>query len=305
MGVLRKRHLVSACLVAGICIFAANWLQPKFLYFQRHYQTSERDEVKKRMKQMGYEINTLIYSTDQSKQQSFLVYPSEILGSLSSVSLIALMGGNGMTAFDWLDWIVDIRPHLMQYPKVAFVLVDYPGYGFNDGDPSPNSMHSAVTQSVSRGIEVLRALGMSVSEVNVVGHSIGAAVASRWVSANLSVPPIARLVLSAPFTSITEMVPVIFPFIPGAIASVISRHNWDNRLALASITSASNVGAVYVVHGEQDEIVPFGMGKELSEIGNGAVTFVPLKHATHNDILSIVKLYGLLLSAPIKEASKL
>jgi hypothetical protein len=247
----------------------------------------------------------LIYSTDQSKQQSFLVYPSEILGSLSSVSLIALMGGNGMTAFDWLDWIVDIRPHLMQYPKVAFVLVDYPGYGFNDGDPSPNSMHSAVTQSVSRGIEVLRALGMSVSEVNVVGHSIGAAVASRWVSANLSVPPIARLVLSAPFTSITEMVPVIFPFIPVAIASVISRHNWDNRLALASITSASNVGAVYVVHGEQDEIVPFGMGKELSEIGNGAVTFVPLKHATHNDILSIVKLYGLLLSAPIKEASKL
>jgi hypothetical protein len=303
MKFITNRKLVTACLVAGICVFAASWLQPKFLYFQRRYDEAEKDEMKMNMKRRGYEINTLTYTVENLKQYSFLVYPTEILGTPSSVSVFVLMGGNGMTALDWIDWIVDIRPHLEEYPNVAFILVDYPGYGLNEGHPSPASMNQAVEGSVSQGIGILKAFGLNVRELNILGHSIGAAVASKWVSSLAStdsdLPRIRRLVLSAPFTSISEMIPIVFPFIPSPVATVIARHNWCNREALSSIVDARNVGSVYIVHGEQDEIVPFEMGRELSRIGDGAVTFVPLKSAMHNDILSIVKLYGLILSAPI------
>lgn len=296
---LKRRSIIAAFMVASLSLAVAYWAQPSFLYLQRRYSVEDEVQFTEFIRIKGFALHKLRYSTGSNGTQvSYLIVNRAGENSSNHCHLILLLGGNGMTAFDWGEWIGDIRLYLSSFPRIAFLLVDYPGYGANDGSPSPESMHEAVTYSLESAIGQLKTWGFSPIELNVVGHSIGSAVAAKFVdnyNSHNSLP-VTRLILSAPFTSIVDMVPIVFPIIPLGVASIISRHNWDTRTSLKRIVKENKADLIFVVHGNRDQIVPFRMGEELANLSQSKIRLVPVKTASHNDVLSLVKLYGLLLS---------
>lgn len=297
MGIFSNKAKISTFLAIGLSIFIAHLFQPKLLYFPRRYDVDEGQRVRETFEDQGFTFVKLTYLKEGSgRRYSYLAFPGSIKASNLNISLYMLFGGNGMTAFDWSDWVIDITPHIEAYPNVAFLLIDYPGYGENTGDPSPISMNECAEKSFRAAVDVLKVHGMSPLEINVLGHSIGAAVASKWIAESEGLS-ISRLVLSAPFTSITDMVSVVFPLVPRVLAGLVSRHDWDNRKSLNAILEKTNVRNLFIVHGMQDTLVPPTMGNELSKIAN--CSFIPVPHASHNDVISAVKLLGFILSTSL------
>jgi pimeloyl-ACP methyl ester carboxylesterase len=194
-----------------------------------------------------------------------------------------------MVGFDFMTWIAELHA-LGGCENLVFLTIDYPGYGYSSGSPSPDSINEATDSGIRSGLAHLGALGVMIDSVNLLGHSVGAAVATRWVSENQKKLKIGKLILSAPFTSIVDMVPVIFPFIPRVIAKMIARHNWDNLHNLKTIEG--NI-KIQIIHGKLDEICPYEMGLRLaSETGRELVT---IEGAFHNNILNLIKEYHKLI----------
>jgi pimeloyl-ACP methyl ester carboxylesterase len=202
-----------------------------------------------------------------------------------------------MTAFDSIEWFVNVRQYVGSKSESSGILsIDYPGYGNNEGNPSPHSIQESIDKALRKAIDHIRSTaGASVSDLIVLGHSIGSGVATSWLSSKpVDIAPISKLILSAPFTSIVDMGSHIFG-VPRWLVSLICRHNWDNKVALRAVLR-SDV-SIYIVHGELDEIVPFTMGKELADIDKNRIQFVPIGHMHHNDILGMFKTYAKIISA--------
>jgi pimeloyl-ACP methyl ester carboxylesterase len=227
---------------------------------------------------------------------SYLVTSSAAGSESPTVNVFVLLGGNGMTALDWSHWVIDVHPFVKSESATSlFVLVEYPGYGKDEGQTSPDSMHSSVSSAVDFALSHINTSGKNLGEVNVLGHSMGAAVGTRWVG-ETSIE-VSRLILSAPFTSVSDMVSEVFPFIPRVIGKLIARHDWDNHASISKIAIRGKAKRVILVHGRADEIVPFRMVEELARIKS--VSLIPIENASHNGILSFIRVYGLLLTAPL------
>ena len=294
MRFVRHYKISTALLALSLSVIVAHYLQPSFLYFPRRYEIDEYDASRNQLRRRGLDLLKIQYGLNM---YSYLVVPR----SSTNVTLYILIGGNGMTALDWTDWVTGLVPLMeAEKPNAAFLLIDYPGYGNNPGNPSPETINECIHKSFAKTLEVLE-----IDEINVLGHSIGAAAAAKWV-VEMEGHRITRLVLSAPFTSVSDMTKVIFPILPHFLSSIVSRHNWDNRQSLKTITNKENVGDVIIVHGETDEIVPWAMGRELSQVAN--CRFVSVPSTQHNEILAHQQLFAYVLtSAPesFRNSSKL
>jgi fermentation-respiration switch protein FrsA (DUF1100 family) len=85
----------------------------------------------------------------------------------------------------------------------------------------------------------------------------------------------ARVLLFSPYTSIIDVANRYFPILP---------NRWLVRDRFDSATKASAVRVpVLVVHGTDDEVIPFALGKELSGMFPNA-RFVALEKGQHNDL---------------------
>lgn len=128
------------------------------------------------------------------------------------------------------------------------LMFDYRGYGGNAGKPSEEGTYrdaAAAVDYVVTGRHVLPA------RLILWGESLGGAVAVETAARR---PP-AGLVLESTFTSVRAMARRYYPWLPTW---------WMWRLRY---DSQSKVGAIpcakLVLHGPDDEIVPFSMGEEL------------------------------------------
>jgi uncharacterized protein len=85
----------------------------------------------------------------------------------------------------------------------------------------------------------------------------------------------ARLVLISPFTSVPDMVSDTVPVLP---------LGWLIRDQFANQEKASKLSLpVLVVHGTEDEVVPFWMGERLSKTFTNATLF-KVQGGHHNDL---------------------
>src|SRR5205085_1923334 len=106
-----------------------------------------------------------------------------------------------------------------------------------------------------------------------LGHSLGAAAALSAADA-LS---LTRVVLLAPFTSMTDMArrTVGWPL------CYINRHRFDNLARLAAL--ASRGARVHVFHGALDEVIPVALGFALLSpiaLGDQAAVLAALKRSS-------------------------
>ena len=186
-----------------------------------------------------------------------------------SPSVLLWFHGNAGNLADRLDHL-----RILSLLGVNVFAIDYRGYGKSEGAPNEEGIY----RDADAAYRFLTAeKECDPDRIVVYGISLGSAVAVDLAARK----PCGGLILSAPFTSAREMVRRMFriPFI-----QYFPKTRFDN---LAKIR---RVGVpVLIMHGTQDELVPFEMGKRLFEAAGEPKRFFPVEGAGHNDIYVIAR----------------
>jgi hypothetical protein len=159
---------------------------------------------------------------------------------------------------------------LLCYPEISSLMIDYHGYGLSQGKPSEASCYlDALTSwnflTQTRGIDPKR--------IALFGESLGGAVAI-----DLAVKKeVGAVILESTFTSIGE---VAGRFIPGAGMFLKGKFN-----SLSKISSLK--APLLILHGDEDELVPYALGRKLFAEANEPKEFFTIKGAHHNDTYDV------------------
>lgn len=256
--------LLVTVLAALVLLHALLWLlQERLTYFPRRYPFS-LDRVPPPIEVLRFESG--------GAQTAFYIPHRDPARSAAAKRVWLVFGGNAMTALDWSDWALR-HPD----PEAAFLLIEYPGYGASAGSPSQQSIaaasDAAFTALAARSSEPTERLARRTL---VLGHSIGAGAgldfAVRW--------PVAGVVLTAPFTTIGDMATKLF----GPQVRWLLRDDYDNLARIAEL--APRGVPITVLHGTEDEVVPFAFGERLAQSASG-VKFVAIERGRHNDLYEV------------------
>lgn len=176
---------------------------------------------------------------------------------------------------------------------VGFCAVEYPGYGLAR---SQKASEPALYAAAEVALAELERRGVRAESVVLVGQSLGSGVATELAARGHG----AGLVLIAPFTSIPAVARRFAPFLP---LDLLLRDRFDNLAKAPRI-----VVPTLVVHGDRDEVVPFEMGRALSEHLPSAELHV-VEGAGHNDLYvkdpGLVRKLSSFARASVAERAKL
>jgi pimeloyl-ACP methyl ester carboxylesterase len=236
-------------------------------------------------------VITLTFVTPDGSQAAYYLPPAKAAGDAPR-NLWLLFGGNASLALDWLDFVEFVRDS-----SAAFLFIDYPGYGRNEGKASPDGIlrttegalaslgrrwgvqfKPARSSADSGGHPQAGAEPARVPVLNVMGHSLGCAAglqcAARW--------PVDRIILLAPFTTMRAMARKAV----GTWLSGLLRHDFDNLAAMKVLQQRSPQPRVFIFHGTDDLVIPVRMGRELAALAPEMVTYSEVLHADHNELLA-------------------
>jgi pimeloyl-ACP methyl ester carboxylesterase len=279
---------VGGVLVAGVAFMLYSF-QDKLIYMKRRYN-STGSSFNGFKAEGGRKIN---YNTSQGVQYAYIL-PSvhQQKNNHEQEQLWVILGGNAALAMDWLDLAVKIRDTAKV--RTHILLVDYPGYGANQGDVSP----ATIVESVEAAVKLTRKeLHMKDDdEICLLGHSLGAASSLLFLSKNFERYRFSKVILLSPFTSMESMVRLFIGRIPGIGA--LLRHKFDNLAAVDALRPLKYPLRIHIIHGRKDEIIPYQMGVDVLNRAKGvaqknsrlSVLFTELPNAHHNDILSSHKI---------------
>jgi fermentation-respiration switch protein FrsA (DUF1100 family) len=152
--------------------------------------------------------------------------------------------------------------------KVNIFIFDYRGYGRSEGRVSEQGTYVDGEAALEF---VQKRLGVPPHKIVLFGRSLGAAVAAEMANRFES----QALILESPFVSVREMARVIFPFLP---FGPLIQTRYDVREKIRKIRTP-----LLVLHGDQDEIVPFTQGKLVFDAAPEPKKFFTIAGARHND----------------------
>jgi len=153
--------------------------------------------------------------------------------------------------------------------RVAWLAIDYPGYGRSTGDPSEKGLMAAADAAVAWLRE--RHPGRPVV---LCGWSLGAAAAIGTAARH---PENVRgLIALSPWTSLPDVGRIHFP---GFMVQSMLKEKYDSRAAAQKIRMPA-----LVIHGEIDNLIPAAQGKEVAAALSAR--WVPVSSTGHNDLLA-------------------
>ncbi|HAX46873.1 MAG TPA: peptidase, partial [Nitrospina sp.] len=146
------------------------------------------------------------------------------------------------------------------------------GYGKSEGEPDEKGIYSDSQAAYDWLVKVKNILP---GEIILFGRSLGGICAVEVASGN----PAAGLILESVFPSAGKMAEKIFPVLPlgGAIKSRFDAISKVPDLKLPKL----------FIHGTQDEIVPYKLGRELFSVAADPKEFYDIQGAGHNDTFLI------------------
>eukprot|EP00658_Telonema_sp_P-2_P040916 TRINITY_DN29260_c0_g2_i1.p1 TRINITY_DN29260_c0_g2~~TRINITY_DN29260_c0_g2_i1.p1 ORF type:complete len:285 (-),score=42.82 TRINITY_DN29260_c0_g2_i1:268-1122(-) len=185
---------------------------------------------------------------------------------------VVFLHGNG----DQLAWSPAELGASMHARGIGFVGVEYPGFGPAGGSPSESTINEAARLLVA---EVMARDEIPPDKLVIFGQSIGCAPALVLCEQY----PEARVVLVSPFVSVQRMAVDAYPFLRPAswLLRWMIADKFDNDAQARRVANRA-----LVVHGTQDEIVPFVHGQHVHRALWNALPLHAVDGAHHNDILA-------------------
>ncbi len=179
-------------------------------------------------------------------------------------ALLLFFHGNAGTISDRLESIRLLHRHLEHH----ILIIDYRGYGRSEGRPSEEGLYA----DARAARQWLKARAREPLPFHYYGRSLGCAVALQLA---LEAPP-ERLVLEAPFLSIEAMARRMFPFMR---IGPLLRIRFDNGGKIPKLQAP-----LLIIHGTDDEVVPYDMGKTLFERAPEPRQMLSVPGAHHSDL---------------------
>jgi len=226
-------------------------------------------------------------------ERAFIFYPErQLCGSPSDEGMdyqdVTLQGVDGITIRGWfipgrgkavvlffhgnggnISHRIE-KTRLLFYPEISSLMIDYHGYGRSHGKPSEKACyHDALTSWEYLVLE----RHFESNQIILFGESLGGAVAVDLASRK----DVGAIILESTFPNIGV---VAKRFLPGL--SVFLKRKFN---------SLSKISTVHVpllqLHGDEDDLVPYEVGRKLFEAANEPKEFFTIKGAHHNDTYEI------------------
>ncbi len=151
---------------------------------------------------------------------------------------------------------------------VSFAAIEYPGYPDAGGSPS----ESELVRTAEAALEhLVKEQHLDRARLVLVGQSLGTGVAVQLAAKGWGT----RMVLLTPYTSLTDVAASAFSIFP---VRLLMLDRFDS-LSIAPMVKVPT----FVVHGTDDEVIPFALGEKLSTTIPGA-RFMKVPGAHHNDL---------------------
>jgi len=176
---------------------------------------------------------------------------------------VVVFHGNAGNALDRVFLADRIR---RTNPDTRVYILEYPGYGAREGQPSQASL-------IKAGVEAIESLSEAV-DVILVGESLGTGVACQ-VACRLR-KRVAGMILLTPFDSLVSVARDFYPWLP---VELLMTERYDSKEALRGV----EVPVVFVVAG-RDEITSAKLGERLYEVYGGRKKLVFLANSGHNEV---------------------
>ena len=188
---------------------------------------------------------------------------ANFLPAPESSKVLLWFHGNAENIGMGLDHLKSLEPL-----GINILAVDYRGYGKSDGSPDEHGVYRDAEAAYRWLTEERR---FEPRNIFVYGHSLGGAVAVDLASRF----PCGGLIVESSFTSIPDMARRIYriPFL-----QYLPRSRFDSLAKIKKVSSP-----VLIIHGKQDQVVPFEMGRRLYEAAREPKTFLPIEDAAHDD----------------------
>ena len=183
----------------------------------------------------------------------------------SSDKVLVYYHGNAGSIADRFEWGC-----MLTQVGVSVLMVEYRGYGRSEGKPGEKAFYR---DSESVWSWLTGTAGYSQNQIILYGKSLGGAVATDLATRHEP----AALILQSTFTSIPHMAKKLIPGVPGFLVPT----------KMASVEKLPDLGCpVMVVHSQQDEIVPFEMGRALASQAKNLYRFLEFQGYGHNDLVA-------------------
>lgn len=155
----------------------------------------------------------------------------------------------------------------------ANVLIpEYIGYPMSDGRPSESGLYATADAAYDC---LLARTDIDPKQIVVVGRSLGSGAAVDLASRK----PVAGLATFSAFTSMDEMARKVLPMFP---TSLFLKHHFNNEQKIAAVKCP-----IFLAHGTNDSLVPYGMMARLAAKATQPVSQTPVPGADHNDLFYI------------------
>jgi len=155
--------------------------------------------------------------------------------------------------------------------QVSVFLLDYRGYGLSEGKPSERGTQ---LDAEAAARYVVNDLGIPPRRLIYLGRSLGGAVATQLAVRR---PP-AALILESPLPSVMRMTRFSYPWLAPVVTPLfLTRYDTLRTLRHVRVP-------VFVAHGDQDETIPFELGREVFDAAPDPKVWFPVVGAGHNDM---------------------
>jgi pimeloyl-ACP methyl ester carboxylesterase len=154
---------------------------------------------------------------------------------------------------------------------LSFMAFDYPGYGQSPGKPSEELLYSSARAAYSH---ITKGRGYSSRRLAVYGCSLGGAVSIELLRYHHA----ACLVTESTFTCSWDMARHLYPYLP---IWRLFPNRFRNNERVGSLTVP-----LFMLHGEDDRVVPCAMGRQLHASAPTAERFVTVPGANHVNALA-------------------
>jgi len=256
-GLLFSLAKIAVAVAVGLPL-VVYFTQESLIFYRQPLSDARRAEVVRRFPAAS-EIT--ISSADGAKLHGWLVRPH----GAERVPLVLYYGGNAEEVSHMLEAIGD--PVRGDTPGVAWLLLNYRGYGASEGSPSERSL---VADALAQYDHASGLPGIDPARVFAFGRSLGSGVAVQLAAHR----PVRAVILVSPYDSIAAVAKRYYWYLP---VDWLLKHRFDS-IGLAPHMKQPLLCFI----AERDDVIPPDHAEKLFAAWAGPKRRVLLGGAGHN-----------------------